>query len=155
MRHRYGDVEAQSMKPKRIRLGLRGQTVRSIISGQALGFACIVCLLWVDEAFHLPALVFGDSVGLGDWRESALESLLVCVVAVLTLRNSRRLLQRIRYLEGFTRMCSWCRKVKLQHSWIPVEDYLAREFDTQTSHGICENCAAEHFPDAQTQTPRD
>ena len=58
-------------------------------------------------------------------------------------RATPTLVGRLHYLEGFLRLCAWCRKLHADNEWIPLEEFMQRRFDTRTSHGICPACKAE------------
>jgi hypothetical protein len=44
-------------------------------------------------------------------------------------------------LEGFLRVCAWCRKIGHEDEWLPLEEYFDRHLDTKTTHAICPGCA--------------
>jgi hypothetical protein len=66
--------------------------------------------------------------------------LLILAVWLLVNGATRRVLDRIRYLENFTKVCAWCRRVDFEGHWLPLEDFLKTGFDSTTSHGICKDC---------------
>jgi hypothetical protein len=49
-------------------------------------------------------------------------------------------MQRLFYLDGFLRVCGWCRKIAHDGKWSTLEDYFDHDFDIQTSHGMCPEC---------------
>ncbi len=104
-----------------------------------LGFLCLVLLSWANEFLDLPRIVFGGSTQV-NWRESAMETLLVLIVWASTYVATKTLLARLYYLEGFLRVCAWCRKIGQDDTWVPVEQFFAKGFDVKTSHGICPAC---------------
>ena len=53
---------------------------------------------------------------------------------------TRRLLKRLHHLEGFLRICGWCRKVCDNDEWLTMENYFNSKFATKTSHGMCPEC---------------
>lgn len=60
----------------------------------------------------------------------------------------KRALEEIKTLSGLLPICSYCKKIRDDKGyWNQIEDYLSRHTSTQFSHGICEECAQEHFPD--------
>ena len=69
------------------------------------------------------------------WRSSA-ETAIIALVAIPVLVLTRRLVLRLHYLEGFMRVCGWCRKLNVGNDWIPLEEFFERKFDTLTSHGL-------------------
>jgi hypothetical protein len=68
---------------------------------------------------------------------------MVVVVAIPVMILTRRLVSRLYHLEGFLRVCAWCRKMEHDGEWIPLEKFFERKFETATSHGICPVCLVE------------
>jgi hypothetical protein len=66
--------------------------------------------------------------------------LLVLGVWFLVSMSTRRILDRIRYLEKFMRVCAWCRRINYHEEWMRLEEFMQQGFDTPTSHGICPEC---------------
>ena len=46
-------------------------------------------------------------------------------------------------LEAIMTVCSYCKKVRHQDHWLPMEQYVAQEFKTLPSHTYCHDCFAE------------
>jgi hypothetical protein len=113
-----------------------------ILAYQALGFLAIIGLSWFVELTDLRKWVLGDHPYISDFRESALEMLLVLGVWFIVTASTRRLLNRVSYLEEFMRVCSWCHHIDFQGDWVPLEEFLRRGFDRPTTHGICPSCLA-------------
>ena len=109
---------------------------------QSVGFLAIMALTWLNELIALPSLVFGNQSFIFNFRESALKMLLILAVWLLVNGSTRRLLARVRYLEGFMRICAWCHHIHFKDQWITMEDFLQQGFDTPTTHGICPICLA-------------
>ena len=107
---------------------------------QSLGFLAIIALSWIDELVDLHTLILGNHPYISDFREATLEMLFVLTVWLLVCGSTRRLLARVRHLEGFMRVCSWCHRVGSEGRWIPVEQFALTKLNLQTSHGICEEC---------------
>lgn len=110
---------------------------------QSLAFLAIMALTWLDELIALPQLIFNRQSFITDFRSSALKMLLILAVWLLVANSTRRILARIRYLEGFIRMCSWCHQVHYKGEWVTMEAFMERGFDTPTTHGICPHCLAQ------------
>lgn len=51
------------------------------------------------------------------------------------------LLRRTRSLERVAKICAWTRRVRWGEEWISFEEYLARRFHVNSTHGICEEAA--------------
>lgn len=107
---------------------------------QNIGFLTIIALGYLDDLLRLPLLVFSDHPFVQIYRRSTLEMLLVLTVWFLVSTSTRRILDRIRYLEKFMRVCAWCRRIEYQGKWMLWEDFIKQGFDTPTSHGICRDC---------------
>ncbi|HMG34321.1 MAG TPA: response regulator transcription factor [Blastocatellia bacterium] len=61
----------------------------------------------------------------------------------LTSRVSEleEVLVRVRQLQGLLPICSWCKRVRVDHNyWQQVESYLSRLAAVEFSHGICPDC---------------
>ena len=90
-----------------------------ILAIETIGFVLIIALSWADELFGLPDLIFGSGHRV-NWPEGVLETGIILLVAVPVLALTRRLVARLHYLEGFLRVCGWCRKVSSGSEWVPV-----------------------------------
>ena len=112
---------------------------------QSAGFLGIIALSWLVEFTGLHNLVLGHHPYISDFRESTLEMLLVLGVWLLVMGSTRRLLRHARHLQGFMRICSWCHQVDYKDSWVPLEEFLHRGFDTPSTHSICPRCLAKEL----------
>lgn len=115
-------------------------TVESILRQEAIGFSLIIVLLWATEVFRLQHLLFGDPASF-NWQRALLRTMVVLVIWVWVHVVTKRLLKRLHQLEEFLLVCSWCRKVGHEGKWLTMEEYFGSKFATETSHGICPECA--------------
>jgi hypothetical protein len=109
---------------------------------QAVGFLSIIALSWFVELTGLRKWVLGNHPYISDFRESTLEMLLVLGVWFIVTSSTRRVLNHMRHLQGFMRVCSWCHHIDYQGNWVAMEEFLERGFDAPTTHGICPACLA-------------
>ena len=107
---------------------------------QNIGFLGIMVICYLDELLKLPQLIFSENHFAFLYRRSTLDILLVLGVWFLVSTSTRRVLERIRYLEKFMRVCSWCRRIDYKGEWMKLEDFMQQGFDTPTTHGICPEC---------------
>ena len=107
---------------------------------EAIGFISIITLSWLDEMIGLPRLLFGAPPPV-NWHEAVIETVIVLLAWLSVHTLTKRLLERLHYLEEFLRVCAWCRKIAHDDEWLPIEEYFSREFATKTSHGLCPDCA--------------
>ena len=113
---------------------------------ECIGFLLIIALSWMDEVARLPSLIFGGTTQ-PNWRESAIESLVILAVWLWVFTGTRRVLKRFYYLEEQLEMCAWCRRLETGGEWLSLEDYLKKELKVTTSHGICRNCGRQLLTD--------
>lgn len=140
-------IENQQPIPTR-RIGLnicmeKGEKISKVILYQNIGFLVVIALGFLDEMTRLSSLVFGDLVQNWEFRRSTLGMLLVLAVWFLVSMSTRRILDRLQYLEKFIRVCAWCHHINFKSQWITMEEFLRQGFDTPTTHGICPTCLAE------------
>jgi len=110
---------------------------------QNVGFLVIIILDFLDELIRLSSLLFNGQPFVWEFRRSTLGMLLVLAVWFVVSNSTRRILDRIRYLEKFMRVCAWCHHIDHKGRWMPMEEFLKQGFDTPTTHGICPKCLAE------------
>lgn len=99
-----------------------------------------MAICYLDELLKLPSLIFSEHPFAFVYRRSTLDMLLVLAVWLLVGSSTRRLLKRVRQLEEFMRVCSWCRRIDHKGEWMPLEKFMEQGFDTPTTHGICPEC---------------
>jgi hypothetical protein len=110
---------------------------------ECIALGLIIALSWMDELCNLPNLLFGGSLHVSDWRESAMETLVVVLVWIPLFLATRRVIAHLHHLEGFLSVCAWCHKVGHDDKWIKVEDFFHEGFRIQATHGMCPECVEE------------
>ncbi len=118
----------------------KNSQLTKIVLYQNLGFLGIIILCFLDDLLKLPSLIFSDHPFAFVYRRSTLEILLVLGVWFLVSNSTRRILNRVRYLEKFMRVCAWCRRINYHDEWMRLEEFMQQGFDTPTTHGICAEC---------------
>jgi hypothetical protein len=116
--------------------------LRRILLLEAIAFLAIVAIIWLDEVLDLPHLLFRAPPTPLRLGEGFLESILTLAVGIGVVLVTGRAFRRIEYLESLIVMCAWCRRVREGGDWVTVELFLERQHHAQTSHGICDTCAA-------------
>lgn len=113
--------------------------ISKVLWYQGIGFFIIIAFSWIDEILNLSTnAITAETVF--NWRECVVETLVVIAVALPVMLLTRRLLVRLYYLEGFLRVCAWCKKLENNNEWIPIETFFKETFKTESSHGICPEC---------------
>lgn len=63
-------------------------------------------------------------------------------LSILILEDVTELIQ----LRGLIPICAWCKKVRNEKEyWESIEEYFSKNLELDFTHGICEQCAAEHL----------
>lgn len=120
--------------------------VRNIVRYEMLGFSLIISLLWMDEIFDLPSLLFRTEPTPVNIAESALETLLVIIIGLLTVFLTSNLLHN--HLRGFLTICSGCRRIRDENgAWVQMEGYISDHSSADFSHGICPECKERLYPE--------
>ena len=107
----------------------------------ALGFAIFLTLVWAVEFSKIPHRFFDEPDEI-NWFRLVMRTAIIVGVWAWVHYTTRKLLRRLHHLEEFLRVCSWCQKVGHEGKWLTMEEYFGSKFDTQTTHGICPECAA-------------
>jgi len=123
----------------------KGRLENKMILVEIIGFTLVVALIWIDEILDLPHNLLGAQKTPLNWTESLFETAVVTVLAVLVALLTRRVLKRIKHLEGLLPICSFCKKIRVENEWVPVERYIADRSDADFSHGLCPDCLREHY----------
>lgn len=110
--------------------------------------------LLTPEALPLGTLCVIDHEprDLSEVQIRALEGLARQVVTVMELRRvSARLaqaLEKITLIEGLIPICSYCKSIRNDAGyWSSVEAFLKKHADVEFTHGVCQACIEQHFPE--------
>jgi hypothetical protein len=112
----------------------------SILRREALAFSAIILLTWVAEIIYLPHRLYDEPAEFL-WGRVLTRTAVILAIWLWVHFATRRLLRRLHELEEFLLVCSWCRKVGHEGKWLTMEEYFGSKFETETSHGICPECA--------------
>ena len=129
------------------RMKKKSQLAR-IVLYQNLGFLAVLTICYLHDLL-LPSSMFSGQPFSFIYRQSTFDIILVLAVWFLVINSTRRILERVNYLEKFMRVCAWCRQINYHGEWMPLEDFMRRGFDTPTTHGICKECLSRQEAIAQ------
>jgi len=108
---------------------------------EAAGFLAIVAIIWLDEIFDLPRLLFGAAPTPLRPIEGLLESFLTLAVAAVIVAITGTGLPAYRIPGVSDRDVRMVPRVRSSGEWLMVEEFLERQHQSRTTHGICESCA--------------
>ena len=123
----------------------KSQFSKKIIIADLIGFILVIMILWLDELLDLPHRFLGAPATPMNFMESIFETLIVLVLAALVIFSTSTLLKKIKHLEGILPVCSFCKKIRSDNRWIPIDSYIRDRSEADFSHSICPECAAEHY----------
>ena len=104
-------------------------------------FGLVLTTLWLDEFIDLPYRVFNAPPTPYRIEEYIIETSSVLIVGIIVIALTWVLMKRLERIEEFVRVCSWCKRVFLDGSWVEFAVYLRQKQDLDSTHGICESCA--------------
>jgi hypothetical protein len=125
----------------------------SILWIEALGFSFLIAMSWLTEVFKIPHYLYGESF-VPNWKRAILRTIVVLLIWTWVHFITQRLLKRLHHLEGFLRICSWCRKVNYEDQWMGLEQFFNSKFATRTSHGMCPECLKKKVEELALNDPR-
>jgi len=131
----------------------------SNIAFALLGFVCIEILLWFGLRYTSRKLELMVALGRRQLEEKNLQ-LQDELQAKEKLQQQRELLidelmeamDDVKALSGLLPICSYCKKIRDDEGyWQRLEGYIESHSEAQFSHGICNDCLGEHFPDVKKE----
>ena len=99
----------------------------------------MIAMSWLTELLRIPHYLFGQPFT-PNWQRAALRTFVVLFIWLWVYLVTKRLLQRLHYLEEILRVCGWCRRVRHDDKWMTMEEYFSTQLATRTSHDICPEC---------------
>ena len=107
----------------------------------------------VDAVLH-PEIPYFDQEHLIVGGITAVMSLSLSFLLLLSLRQLEKAKERIDHLEAILPICAHCKKIRESDtdprrtdSWQTLELYITEHTRTQFSHGICPECRTAHYPE--------
>jgi hypothetical protein len=112
--------------------------LRRVTAVEGAGFVLLLLLLSADDVVALAA---GRPVSAWGWIEIAAGGAMAGVTLVLT----RRLMQRIRLLEGLVSICMHCKRIRSGEQWTRLEVFIAEHSAATFTHGLCPDCYEREY----------
>lgn len=106
---------------------------------QFLGFVLLLAMIWADQVLDLSEIFFGRPRAGSSWFGTSIVTVGVIIIGFVTVAHTY--VQQRRILRGFLRICTYCKKIKLNNqSWEQMEKYVSEHSRAEFSHGICPDC---------------
>ena len=119
----------------------------TIVLYELIAFICVVLIIWFITFFEIPTTVWGSKYLNSAIISNLIETVLFIFIFIFIMTISYRFLQHIKHLEGFLHICSYCKKVKVDNVWMPLDDFLRMQTDANWSHGLCDECMQKQYGD--------
>jgi hypothetical protein len=122
--------------------------IRRLIWIEAACFGLILLFISIEHEYLIPKLVSGDTPYSPQTIAEVLDSLWVVLLFVLALSIQRKILNRIRILEGMISVCANCKRIRDDENvWQPIEEYIHKHSHADFSHSICPDCGVKLYGD--------
>lgn len=123
--------------------------IRAVFTWQVVILIVFLALTFTNEVMDLPHLALGDKAT--TWRqrkgEVTIELVIFTGVFALEIYLFRKLVRRIKILEGFLPICANCKKIRNQDQWEQIENYISENSLVQFSHSLCPECIEKLYPE--------
>jgi hypothetical protein len=128
---------------------MRNRHIQSIFIRQVSILLVFLTLTFTNEVLDLPHLLFGDQATTWNQRggEICIELIIFVAVVSLEIFLFKKLLRRIKILEGFLPICASCKKIRNQDQWEQIENYITKNSLAQFSHSLCPECQQKLYPE--------
>ncbi|MEA2063215.1 MAG: hypothetical protein U9P14_05935 [Gemmatimonadota bacterium] len=123
----------------------KNSLVKRAMAGELAGFAIVILVVWANEIFDLPHRLLGAPATPVNWMECISETIIILILLCFVLYFSYRALKKIKYLEGFLPVCSFCKRIRVGEQWIPIEEYIRDNSEAEFTHGLCPECVEKYY----------
>jgi hypothetical protein len=111
-----------------------------ILSLELFGFGAALLVIWLDEYVDVPFRYFGAPKTPPRPQEYWFETITVLLLATAIVIATLWVFRRLRIMEHLIQVCAWCHKVNVGDEWVSFEQYMKRQHDVKSTHGICPGC---------------
>ena len=128
---------------------MKHRHIQSVFIWQISILAILLALTFANEVLDLPHLVLGDQPTTWGQRtgEFCIELIFFLAVIALEIYLFRKLIRRIKILEGFLPICANCKKIRTRDQWQQIESYISAHSLVQFSHSLCPECQEKLYPE--------
>ena len=107
----------------------------------AVGYFLNIVVIWLNEIFDLPSLLFSAQTTPANWNECCIETACILFLFIANASFIRYLFSQIKLLEGLIPVCCVCKKVCTPaKQWVSFESYIQNHSEAKCSHRICPEC---------------
>jgi hypothetical protein len=132
---------------------MKYQAHRQILTTQFLILLIFLALTLCNEVLDVPYLLMGDkptSIGQRS-GEVSVEICIFVIVILIEILVMKKLLRKVKILEGFLSVCANCKKIREENNWKQMETYITEHSLAKFSHSICPDCRKELYPEIEPE----
>ena len=119
--------------------------VKRILQLEIIAFSGIIASSWINEIWDIPHLVYHVKPSPVNYYESSMETGWALLVLAFVLVITQVFLKQIKHLEGFLPVCSFCKSIRVEEQWKPIEQYMQEHTTVRMTHSLCPGCAKKHY----------
>jgi hypothetical protein len=113
-------------------------------------------VLYVLEAYYdyTPILQRNQQLLIKSAVSLLITTLCVLALLIYLFKSRQKMSKQVEALEAILPICMHCKKIRLERDnqpeeWMDIESFLAKQEDLSFSHGICNDCLREHYPNSK------
>lgn len=128
-----------------------------IVTRKVFFFECftiflVIAVIWVDEVFDIPFLLFGAQPTPVNWHEALFESVLIFCVGALAIAHNRSILLKVNKIAEVIPVCASChRTYDNDEFWNILKEGANQYCKSQFVDGICLDCLKKYSPEVYAQ----
>jgi len=129
---------------------MKHKYIQSIFIWQIVILLLFMTLTLTNDVLDLPHLFLNDQATTWHQRigEISVEMAIFIFVIAIETYLFKKLLNRIKILEGFLPICANCKKIRNQaDQWEQIEKYIGDHSLARFTHSICPDCLAKLYPE--------
>jgi hypothetical protein len=132
---------------------MKHQAHRQILITQFLILLIFLVLTLCNEVLDVPHLLMGDTPTFIGQRsgEVFVEICIFIIVILIEILVMKKLLRKIKILEGFLPLCANCKKIREENNWKQMEAYISEHSLAKFSHTICPDCREALYPELDSE----
>jgi hypothetical protein len=132
---------------------MKYQAHRQILFTQFLILLVFLGLTLCNEVLDIPHLLMEDEPTTIGQRsgEVFIEICIFVIVVLIEILVMKKLLRRIKILEGSIPVCANCKKIREGYNWKQMEAYITEHSLAKFSHSICPECIQKLYPEIESE----
>ncbi len=68
-------------------------------------------------------------------------------LVVLYELSVHEMASELQHVRDVLSICAWCKKIRMDDAWVPLERYVTHQSKRDLTHGICPTCEESQFPE--------